>query len=364
MNIRYTVAVLFFFISVIITGCSSAGKKNLSAVDNPVSPQNMDVVKSISKAENSGNKKASTLKKPKEFKPAKPETITFKNSDIKATLYARKFAQGNGVYAEIEKAGGGSDPVNLTLSFKNTVMPVTVTSWGFRSFWGIDPEEKPGYVTVIISYSLNGKDSVLASDILIRDVDYPVSKSMLNVGKFSDKDYTSDPKFKDLIAECSLLRKKAFNSVTEDSIQSSLSHPRDMHKITGDYWRKRIYLSFQKKGKKKVVKEGKKSFHRGVDLKGGDDAPVFAMADGIVVLSHTMFYEGNMVVIDHGNQVFSYYQHLESRKVKEGDRVRAGDLIGGAGATGMVTGPHLHVAFSIRGVHVDPLSILSLPVSR
>ena len=88
------------------------------------------------------------------------------------------------------------------------------------------------------------------------------------------------------------------------------------------------------------------------------------MADGIVVLSHTMFYEGNMVVVDHGNQVFSYYQHLESRKVKEGERVRAGDVIGGAGATGMVTGPHLHVAFSIRGVHVDPLSILSLPVSR
>lgn len=140
--------------------------------------------------------------------------------------------------------------------------------------------------------------------------------------------------------------------------------PRDMHKITGDYWRKRVYLSYQKKGKKKVKVEGRKRFHRGVDLKGAVGSPVFAMADGTVVLSHTMFYEGNMVIIDHGNQIFSYYQHLDSRKVKEGDRVAAGDIIGGVGATGMVTGPHLHVAFSIRGVHVDPLSILSLPVSR
>jgi len=88
------------------------------------------------------------------------------------------------------------------------------------------------------------------------------------------------------------------------------------------------------------------------------------MADGLVVLSHKMFYEGNMVVIDHGNRVFSYYQHMDSRKVKEGDRVAAGDFIGTVGITGIVTGPHLHVALSIRDVHVNPLSILSLPVSR
>ena len=55
---------------------------------------------------------------------------------------------------------------------------------------------------------------------------------------------------------------------------------------------------------------------------------------------------------------------MDSLKVKSGDKVKAGDVLGGVGATGMVTGPHLHLAFSIRGVHVDPLSILSLPVSR
>jgi murein DD-endopeptidase MepM/ murein hydrolase activator NlpD len=313
---------------------------------------------------NSDKKKSSALKKPSEFKQAKPEVISFHNNDIKAVIYSKQFAQGNGVYAEIEKQGGVPEPEKLTLSYKNISVPVTKTSWGFRAMWGIDPEEKPGYVPVVITYSVNGKDLTLATEIKIKDVDYPVSKSMLNVGKFSDKNYTSDPKFKDLIAECSALRTKAFSSVSPDSIQSSLSHPRDMHKITGDYWRKRIYLSYEKKKKKKVIVEGKKSFHRGIDLKGDIGAPVFAMADGVVVLSHSMFYEGKMVVVDHGNQVFSYYQHMNYLKVKEGDKVRAGDYIGEVGATGMVTGPHLHVAFSIRGVHVDPLSILSLPVSR
>jgi len=361
---KYIVPVFIFYLSIFINNCTSAESKSLSPVDNSVVLQKVDVAKNVSSGRNSGKKRPSDLIKPSDFHPDKPEIITFNNNEIEVTLYARKFAQGNCVYAEIEKKGGVSDLEGITFTCNNIKIPVTKTSWGFRSFWGIDPEEKPGYEKVIINYRIDGKEMALESEIKIRDVDYPVSKSMLNVGKFSDKTYTGDQKFKDLIAECSALRKKAFGTVSEDSIESTLAHPRDMHKITGDYWRKRIYLSYQKKGKKKRVVEGKKSFHRGLDLKGAVGAPVFAIADGTVVLSHTMFYEGNMVVVDHGNQMFSYYQHMDSRKVKDGDRVRAGDVLGGVGATGMVTGPHLHIALSIRGVHVDPLSILSLPVSR
>ena len=88
------------------------------------------------------------------------------------------------------------------------------------------------------------------------------------------------------------------------------------------------------------------------------------MADGVVVLSHLMFFEGNMVVVDHGNRVFSYYMHMDSRGVAVGDRVMAGQKIGTVGSTGTSTGPHLHVALSIRGVHVDPMSLLWLPVTR
>ncbi len=323
----------------------------------------MEVLQDIQADEIQGVRKSRIIK-PADYKALRPERVKFSNSDIKAVLYAGKFAQGFGVYAEIERTRSGIDPEVLSLNYGDIKVPVTKTSWGYRALWGIDPEEKPGKRSVTVGYRLNGLDSALSSEITVRDVNYPVSKSMLNVGKFSNKDYTSDPKFKEMIAECTALRKKAFSSSTDDIIGDTFAHPRDMHKITGDYWRKRIYLKYSKKGKKKKVVEGKKSFHRGVDLKGVVGAPVYAMADGIVVLSHKMFWEGEMVVIDHGNQVFSYYQHLDSRSVKEGERVKAGSLIGGVGATGMVTGPHLHVAFSIRGVHVDPLSLLSLPVTR
>ncbi len=99
-------------------------------------------------------------------------------------------------------------------------------------------------------------------------------------------------------------------------------------------------------------------------MRGKSGEPVFAITDGLVVLSHDMFYEGKMVLIDHGNKIFSYYMHLSEREVQTGDRVKSGDIIGAVGSTGMSTAPHLHVSFLIRGVQVDPLSLFSLPVCR
>jgi murein DD-endopeptidase MepM/ murein hydrolase activator NlpD len=364
LNRLYILPFLIIFLTGLPAACTSSEKKVISSDIGKEMPVRDAEVREVDLEGSSVKNRVTFLKLPSDYTPPKPEVITFSSDDVKVTLFAKSFAQGSGVYAEIEKKGGGSDPAGVTLFFKNIKVPVTGTSWGFRALWGIDPQQKPGSFPVVVNYNINGKDSSVSTEIKIRFVDFPVSKTMLNVGKFSDKNYTTDPKFKDLIAECSALRSKAFSSVTEDSIGSSLAYPRDSHKITGDYWRKRIYLSYEKKGKKKVIKEGRPRFHRGVDLRGAVGAPIYAMADGLVVLSHSMFFEGKMVVIDHGNQVFSYYQHMDSLAVKAGDSVKAGDFIGGVGDTGMVTGPHLHLAFSIRGVHVDPLSILSLPVRR
>ncbi len=368
MNRLYIVPFAILFFTGLLADCTSAEKKNIFSDSSVISTDQTEGKSDLSISGKSVREKSHSLKLPPDYTPAKPEVITFGSDDLKVTLYAKSFAQGSGVYAEIEKKGGGPDPAEVTLFFKDSKVPVTGTSWGFRALWGIDPEQKPGIFRVAVNYNINGKDVSVFTEIKIRNVDFPVSKTMLNVGKFSDMDYTNDPKFKAHIAESTALRQKAFTSVTSDSIESSLAYPRDIHKITGDYWRKRTYLAYHKKtkknGRKKTVKEGKIRFHRGVDLNGVIGAPIYAMADGLVVLSHPMFFEGKMVIVDHGNQVFSYYQHMDSLKVKTGDKVKAGDVLGGVGATGMVTGPHLHLAFSIRGVHVDPLSIFSLPVSR
>jgi murein DD-endopeptidase MepM/ murein hydrolase activator NlpD len=305
------------------------------------------------------------LKLPEGYSAGSPEVLRFGDDFFDCSLFAKSFAQGNALYGEFVLKLRGSDVENAAFTLKGENVPLTETAWGYRCFAAIHPEQKPGKIDGVFKCTVNGKSRSVRVAVKVKDVEYPVSTRRLDLGKFSDESYYKDPAKRQFIKECAEIRARAFKSDTADSITNSLSHPRDFHKITGAYWHKRIYLSYAKKKNNKMVKsKSRVSYHRGVDLKGAVGSPVFAMADGLVVLSHLMFFEGNIVAIDHGNRVFTYYMHMDSRGVKPGDRVRAGEQIGTVGSTGSSTGPHLHVALSIRGVHVDPLSLLCLPVTR
>lgn len=304
------------------------------------------------------------LKIPESYTVGKPEVIKFSDDYFDCSLFSKSFAQGNAVYGEFLYKGRDAAVRDAVFTLKGEKVPLTATAWGYRFIAAIHPEQKPGKIEGLVTYTVEGKTKSLRVNFDVKDVKYTVSTKKLDLGKFSDESYYKDPEKMKFIKECEEVRAQAFKSDTTDSIINSLSHPRDFHKITGAYWNKRIYLSYEKKKNGKMVKsKSRVSFHRGVDLKGDIGAPVYAMADGVVVLSHLMFFEGNMVVVDHGNKVFSYYMHMDSRSVNAGDRVKAGQRIGTVGSTGTSTGPHLHVALSIRGVHVDPLSLLWLPVS-
>ena len=91
-------------------------------------------------------------------------------------------------------------------------------------------------------------------------------------------------------------------------------------------------------------------------------APIFAVASGTVAIAEQMYYEGKFTMIDHGQGVMSIYMHPSELNVQAGQTVAAGDRIGLAGATGAVTGAHLHIAMYVRRVPVDPLAFLVLPV--
>ena len=75
-----------------------------------------------------------------------------------------------------------------------------------------------------------------------------------------------------------------------------------------------------------------------------------------------LYFSGNTVIIDHGLGVFSIYCHFSKLKAKRGDPVSKGDIIGEAGATGRVTGPHLHWGIRVFETNIDPLSLLSIPL--
>ena len=97
------------------------------------------------------------------------------------------------------------------------------------------------------------------------------------------------------------------------------------------------------------------AFHGGVDFSGGEDREITAPAAGIVVMTEAMTVRGNATIIDHGWGVFSGYWHQSSFQVQVGQRVATGEIIGYQGATGRVTGPHLHWEVFVSGVQVDPL---------
>lgn len=97
-----------------------------------------------------------------------------------------------------------------------------------------------------------------------------------------------------------------------------------------------------------------KSRHTGLDFRAWLGTPLYAMAAGRVVLTGGFYYAGNSVLIDHGNGLVSLSAHMSRILVKEGDMVEAGQTIGLSGATGRVTGAHLHLATFVLGQVVDP----------
>jgi murein DD-endopeptidase MepM/ murein hydrolase activator NlpD len=102
--------------------------------------------------------------------------------------------------------------------------------------------------------------------------------------------------------------------------------------------------------------------HQGLDFRVPTGTPVAAMNSGTVLLARFLYFEGNCVVIDHGQGLLTLYFHLSEFKVKEGDPVTRGQEIGLSGGTGRATGPHLHVAVRWQGTYLDPARLIQLPL--
>lgn len=102
------------------------------------------------------------------------------------------------------------------------------------------------------------------------------------------------------------------------------------------------------------------STHQGLDYAVPEGTPVAAVNAGTVLLARPLFFEGNCVVLDHGQGLLTLYMHLSKIEVKEGDHVTTGQTIAVSGGTGRATGPHLHVAVRWQGVYLNPATLLSL----
>ena len=188
-----------------------------------------------------------------------------------------------------------------------------------------------------------GETQTLALDVARRD--WRIDK----VDGVPQNLVTPDPQTEARIAEDSkLLRAARAIFVSEAHYRTGFIRPAE-GRISGTY------------GSQRVLNGTPRNVHAGLDIAAPTGTPIRVAADGVVTLAHaTMVMSGGTVLVNHGYGLQTSYIHMSRIDVSDGQRVRQGDVIGAIGATGRVTGPHLHFSVLWFDTSLDPATVLAL----
>lgn len=213
---------------------------------------------------------------------------------------------------------------------------------------GVDLETNPGSygLDVTAAFARGGTEKktqqvdVAAGDFKPSSVEVP--DNYVNPGDEEKKQ----------IAKDEVLKKRAYDRMTRTPLWS------------GNFEKPVNAASTPSFGAERMLNEEKTSTHRGTDFEAKEGTAVVASNAGTVVLASEMFYEGNCVIIDHGLGFFTIYMHLKQIDVKVNEKVKKGEKLGLSGATGRVTGPHMHFGVRWNGAYLDPVQLLSMTLPQ
>jgi murein DD-endopeptidase MepM/ murein hydrolase activator NlpD len=215
----------------------------------------------------------------------------------------------------------------------------------YEALLGVDLEKAPGQYEVAIPGQLQD-GLAFACKVLIKVV----------LGHFATERLQVSPQFvqpdeaqaKRAAAESETLR-AIFDHVTPERLWTGpFQAPLDGVKTGGNF------------GKRRILNGIPRSPHGGVDFSSPPGTPIRSTQAGKVVLAQQLFFSGSTVVVDHGLGIYTFYGHLSTIEVQAGDEVKAGQLLGKVGATGRVTGPHLHWGLTVNRARVNALDILKI----
>src|SRR5258708_7845 len=285
-------------------------------------------------------------------KPAATSSIHDCGQGITLHLSAPESTQGSLLLLELQNSAKPLGEVKATWDNKDIPFwqqpkldEKSPDAW--RALLGVDLELKPEtYTLAIAGKSQAAEDFTCAASIAVKE------------GKFATESLKVAPNFVEpnpeqlARAEAERQRLRAiFATITPERLwDGHFRYPLAGVTTGGNF------------GKRRILNGKAGSPHGGVDFPAPAGTPVYAAQRGRVVLAEPLYFSGNTVVLDHGLGVYTLYAHFESIAVQAGDLVDTGALLGKVGATGRVTGPHLHWGVTVNRARANPLQLIALPL--
>lgn len=237
----------------------------------------------------------------------------------------------------------GADLTRVDGRFGNEKIPFYADERGnFFALLGIDLEAKPGPAKLHVT--------VTTQTGLSRESEIPLR---IKAKAFPQENFSVAPAFDQLtpeVLERVRREQQQFARAFAASVPARLWERPFIMPVSMD-----VSSPF---GYRRVINGTPRAPHTGVDLRAPMATEVAAANNGRVALIGDFFFSGKSIVLDHGSGLYTVYFHLSEFKVKEGDDVRKGEVIGLSGMTGRVTGPHLHWGARLNGARIDPFELV------
>ena len=247
------------------------------------------------------------------------------------------------------KLYGTAKPADLMIGYAKNISSVSLDGDnlqfdknGFFVF-GFDRDAK-GTHTLILNYTNNKKET--------KTFNLPNRKYIIQRLKMADK-YVNPPEeeMERIEKEAAEMKKaRATIGIIDSALFSSgFDYPVRNPRRTSEF------------GSQRILNGVPKSPHNGIDFGADRGTDILAAADGVVAIAgDNFYYNGNFVLLDHGQGLTSVYLHMSKCIVKTGDRVKKGQKLGEVGTTGRSTAPHLHFGVQWYGKRIDPMSMINL----